>query len=147
MEYKQLKGNEIEGELDIFVSHNEDDEDGEITKWNEILIHGNPEGLRSLAKLLIEIADLNQEEVENKYLPIGAREHYHLTPNIELSKSSDRVIVGRLDAKGTGSFMTDIFLNLNVMNLIFQNKIKPIIVCIVTILIFTFLLWEHLHIH
>ncbi|MBK8624096.1 MAG: hypothetical protein IPN86_00530 [Saprospiraceae bacterium] len=104
MEYKQLKGNEIEGELDIFVSHNEDDEDGEITKWNEILIHGNPEGLRSLAKLLIEIADLNQEEVENKYLPIGAREHYHLTPNIELSKSSDRVIVGRLDAKGTGSF-------------------------------------------
>lgn len=104
MEYKQLKGNEIEGELDIFVSHNEDDEDGEITKWNEILIHGNPEGLRSLAKLLIEIADLNQEEVENKNLPIGAREHYHLTPNIELSKSSDRVIVGRLDAKGTGSF-------------------------------------------
>lgn len=104
MEYKQLEGNEIEGELDIFVSHNEDDEDGEITKWNEILIHGNPEGLRSLAKLLIEIADLNQEEVENKYLPIGAREHYHLTPNIELSKSSDRVIVGRLDAKGTGSF-------------------------------------------
>ena len=104
MEYKQIKGNEIEGELDIFVSHNEDDEDGEITKWNEILIHGNPEGLRSLAKLLIEIADLNQEEVENKYLPIGAREHYHLTPNIELSKSSDRVIVGRLDAKGTRSF-------------------------------------------
>lgn len=104
MEYKQLKGNEIEGELDIFVSHNEDDEDGEITKWNEILLHGNPEGLRSLAKLLIEIADLNQEEVENKYLPIGAREHFHLTPNIELSKSSDRVIVGRLDAKGTGSF-------------------------------------------
>ena len=104
MEYKQLKGNEIEGELDIFVSHNHDDEDGEITKWNEISIHGNPEGLRSLAKLLIEIANLNQDEVEDKYLPIGAREHYHLTPNIELSKSSDRVIAGRLDAKGTGSF-------------------------------------------
>ena len=104
MEYKQIKGNEIEGELDIFVFNNEDDEDGEITKWNEILIHGNPEGLRSLTKLLIEIADLNQDEVEDKYLPIGAREHYHLTPNIELSKSSDRVIVGRLDAKGTGSF-------------------------------------------
>jgi bisphosphoglycerate-dependent phosphoglycerate mutase len=104
MEYKQIKGNEIEGELDIFVSHNEDDEDGEITKWNEVLIYGDPEGLRSLAKLLIEIADLNQDEVEDKYLPIGEREHYHLTPNIELSKSSDRVIVGRLDAKGSGSF-------------------------------------------
>ena len=104
MKYKHIKGNEIEGELDIFVSHNEDEEDGVITKWDEVLIHGNPEGLKSLAKLLLEIAELNQEEVENKYLPIGAREHYHLTPNIELSKSSNRVLIGRLDAKGTGDF-------------------------------------------
>lgn len=42
-------------------------------------------------------------------------------------------------------FMTDIFLNLNVMNLIFKNKIKTIIVGLVTALIFTFLLWEHFH--
>jgi hypothetical protein len=106
MKYKQIKGDEIEGQLDIFVSHNEDEDDGKITKWNEILIHGNPQGLKSLAKLLVEIAELNQEEVEDKYLPMGAREHYHLTPNIELSKSSDRVIVGRLDAKGTSEFYT-----------------------------------------
>lgn len=104
MNYKQKKGNEIEGHLDIFISHNEDDDDGEITKWAEILIHGNPEGLKSLAKLLIEIAELNQEKVEDKYIPIGAREHYHLRPGIELSKSSIEVIVGRLDAKGTGAF-------------------------------------------
>ncbi len=104
MRYKQIKGNEIEGQLDIFVSNNEDDMDGEIIKWEEILIHGNPEGLKSFAKLLLKIAELNQEKVDDKYLPIGAREHYHLNPGIELSKSSVEVIVGRLDAKGTGEF-------------------------------------------
>ena len=104
MKYKHIKGDEIEGELDIFVTHNEDEFDGVITKWDEVLIHGNPEGLKSLAKLLLEIAELNQDELEDKYLSIGAREHYHLTPNIELSKSSNTVIVGRLDAKGTGKF-------------------------------------------
>lgn len=104
MKYKNIKGNEIEGELDIFVSHNEDEDDGAITKWDKVLIHGNSEGLKSFAKLLLEIAELNQEEVEDKYLPIGAREHYQLTPCIELSKSSVKVIVGRLDAKGTGAF-------------------------------------------
>ncbi len=96
MEYNSLKGNEIDGHLDVFIAQNDDKK--------EVLIHGNPEGLRSLAKLLLKIADLNQEEVEDKYLPAGAREHYHLRPNIELSNSSNDIIVGRLDAKGTGEF-------------------------------------------
>jgi hypothetical protein len=104
MKYKQTKGNEIQGELDIFISHNEDENDGEKTTWDEVLIHGNPEGLKSFAKLLLEIAELNQENVEDKDLPIGAREHYHLRPGIELSKSSNEVVVGRLDAKGTLRF-------------------------------------------
>lgn len=104
MKYKHLKGNEIEGELDIFIARNEDENDGEKITWDEILIHGNPEGLKSLAKLLLAIAELNQDEVEDKYLPIGAREHSHLRPGIELSKSSIGTIVGRLDAKGTGKF-------------------------------------------
>ena len=104
MKYKRTKGNEIEGILDVFVSHNEVEEDGEIVKRSEVLIHGNPEGLKSLAKLLIEIAELNQGEIDDKYLPVGAREHYHLRPGIELANSSDEVIVGRIDAKGTGAF-------------------------------------------
>ena len=104
MNYKRTRGNEIEGILDVFVSHNEVEQDGEIVKWSEVLIHGNPEGLRSLAKLLTEIAELNQEQVADKYLPIGAREHYHLDPGFELSNSSNRVIVGRIDEKGTGAF-------------------------------------------
>jgi hypothetical protein len=86
------------------VSHNEDEFEGEMLKWDEVLIHRDPKGLKSLAKLLIEIAELNQNEVEDKYLPIGAREHYHLSPNLELSGSSVQVIIGRLDAKGNGSF-------------------------------------------
>lgn len=104
MKYKHIKGCKIEGELDIFVAHDEDEFDGAMEKWEEVFIQGNPEGLKSFAKLLLEIADLNQEEIEDIYLPIGAREHYHLTPNNELSKSSNSVIVGRLDAKGTGEF-------------------------------------------
>lgn len=52
----------IEGHLDIFTSRYEDDSNNESIKSDEILIHGNPEGLRSFAKLLIEIADLNQEK-------------------------------------------------------------------------------------
>ena len=102
MKYKQTKGDEIQGVLDIFVSQREDEV--EIAKWNEVLIHGDPEGLRSFAKLLNEIADLNQEKINDKYLPVGAREHYHLRPGFELSNSSTEVIVGRIDAKGTGEF-------------------------------------------
>jgi hypothetical protein len=109
MKYKQTKGNEIQGDLDIFISHNEEENDGEIKKWDDILIHGNPEGLKSLAKLLIEIAELKQEQVEDKFLPIGAREHYHLRPGIELSKSSNEVIVGRLDAKGNRRILRQIY--------------------------------------
>jgi len=104
MKYKQTRGNEIQGELDIFISHNEDEFEGVTTSWDEVLINGNPEGLKSFAKLLLEIAELKQEDIEDKYLPVGAREHYHLRPGIELSKSSIEVIVGRLDAKGTGNF-------------------------------------------
>jgi hypothetical protein len=105
MKYKRIKGNEIEGHLDICISHQEDEFEGKIEKWDEVLIHGNPEGLRSFAKLLLEIAELNQEKVNDKYLPVGAREHYHLRLGIELSNTSvSQVIVGRLDAKGTGEF-------------------------------------------
>src|ERR1700710_1957728 len=96
------RGGEIKGHLDIIVTDNEDEFEGEITKWQEILIHGDPEGLRSFAKLLMKIADLDQEKETD--FPIGAREHYHLRPNRELSKSSVMAIVGRLDAKGTGRF-------------------------------------------
>jgi hypothetical protein len=102
--YRNMKKykHEITGHLDIFVADNEDEFEGEIEKWQNILIHGNPEGLRSFAKILMQIADLNQDSITD--LPIGAREHIHLRPDFELSRSSLEVIVGRIDAKGTGLF-------------------------------------------
>ena len=92
----------LTGNLDIFIVQNEDECDGEIVKWRDILIHGDPEGLKSLAALLIKLADINQNDIID--LPIGAREHLHLRPKFDLSNSSEEVIIGRLDAKGTGAF-------------------------------------------
>lgn len=97
-----MRGFEIKGHLDVFIGDFEDEFGGKIEKWQKVLIHGDPKGLRSFAKLLIKIADLNQERDET--LPIGAREHCHLRPDLELGKSSVEVIVGRLDAKSTGQF-------------------------------------------
>ena len=93
---------EIKGHLDIVIANNEHEFEGEITKWHDILIHGDPEGLRSFAQLLLRIASINQNDLTD--LPVGAREHIHLQPNLDLSKSSLPVIVGRLDAKGTKGF-------------------------------------------
>jgi len=99
MNYNIEKGFEIIGHLEIKVIENEDEFEGKIEKWNEILIHGDSEGLKSLAKQLVDLAELDQEKVDNKYLPVGAREHLHLRPNLELSKSSTETIIGRLDSK------------------------------------------------
>jgi hypothetical protein len=93
---------EITGHLDIFIAENEEKFEGEISKWQNILIHGDKEGLKSFARLLIKLADLNLDDIKD--LPIGAREHIHLRPNLDISKSSVEIIVGRIDAKGTGVF-------------------------------------------
>jgi hypothetical protein len=93
---------DIIGHLEIDVHNQEDEFEGTINKWQDVLIHGDPEGLRSFAKLLLKIADLNQDQIKD--LPIGAREHIHLRPKWDISNSSVEVIVGRLDAKGTGFF-------------------------------------------
>lgn len=95
---------DIKGHLDIKIVEDSDEFEGKTETWQEILIHGDPDGLRSLASLLIKIADTNQNERSD--LPIGAREHVHLNPDLDLSKSSNQVVIGRLDAKGTGEFYT-----------------------------------------
>lgn len=94
----------IEGHLDLFIAHHEEEFEGVVSKWEEIMLHGDPQGLRSLAQLLLKIADLNQEDIADTILPEGAREHLQLQPGTALSKSSVKVIVGRLDAKGSGAF-------------------------------------------
>jgi len=101
MTMKEFKS-EITGHLDIIVTENVDELDGDKMQWKEVLIHGDPDGLKSLAKLLLKLADLNQDSVDG--LPIGAREHIHLRPKLDLANSSEEIIVGRLDAKGTRAF-------------------------------------------
>lgn len=99
---KQAYQSAITGHLDLFVADKEEEFAGEIEKWQTILIHGDPEGLKSFAQLLLRLADLQQNELPT--LPLGAREHISLRPALDLSNSSVEVIVGRLDAKGTGAF-------------------------------------------
>ncbi len=99
MATKRTYGGEIKGHLDINISDIED----EVEKWQEVMIHGDPEGLRSFAKLLLRIANLDQEKRTD--IPVGAKEHYHLRPYFETSKNSVQAIVGRLDAKGTDDFL------------------------------------------
>lgn len=93
---------EITGHLDLFVGNDEEECDGETEKWQTILIHGDPEGLKSFARLLLRLADIQQDEL--LALPLGAREHVSLRPDLDIGNSSVEVIVGRLDAKGTGAF-------------------------------------------
>lgn len=98
----QFKQPEIKGNLEIVAVEKEDEFEGKIEKWTEVMIHGDPDGLRSLAKLLLQLADFDQET--NPNLPAGAKEHEHLQPNFELSSNSFQTIIGRLDAKATGEF-------------------------------------------
>jgi hypothetical protein len=86
----QKISSKITGHLDIFIAQNEDELDSVITKWQNILIHGDPEGLRSLATILLKLADTDQNDIVD--LPIGAREHIHLRPK----NGSKNVQSGRL---------------------------------------------------
>lgn len=92
----------IKGHLDIFTYGPADDSEDRIENLHTVMIHGDPEGLRSFATLLLEMADLNQNDIPD--LPHCDSEHIHLNPKFDLSMSSTEVIVGRLDAKGTGEF-------------------------------------------
>jgi hypothetical protein len=67
-----------------------------------IVIAADPEGMKSLAKMLNWLAEVDQESIKN--MPDGEREHIHLSPGTHISYSSDETEICRLDAKGTGDF-------------------------------------------
>jgi hypothetical protein len=83
---------ENKGKLDIFLKTHEDN-------TPEVMIIGDPDGLRYLSELLKALADYDQD---SRNLPIGEREHVHLHANCQLGKHSCEVEVCRADAKGTG---------------------------------------------
>ena len=87
-----LKLPENKGKLDIYSKTHEDN-------IQEVIIIGNPDGLRYLSGLLKALADYDQD---SRDLPKGEREHVHLHRNCQLGKHSCEVEVCRADAKGTG---------------------------------------------
>jgi hypothetical protein len=80
----------------------------EISKSQEgVFIGGDPQGLHSLAKLLIWLANVDQEK--HPSMPDGEREHVHLYADPAsaqscLTRFSVTTELCRLDAKGTGEF-------------------------------------------
>jgi hypothetical protein len=74
----------------------------EITDGNilSIAIVGDPAGLRRLAKMVLDLANMDQEKA--KEIPIGEREHIHLHARAQLHWHSCEVEICRADAKGTG---------------------------------------------
>jgi hypothetical protein len=72
-----------------------------------IFIGGDPDGLRSLARLLTWLASIDQNSLSN--IPDGERYHVHLHVGDakgfnSLTQSSQETELCRLDAKGTGDF-------------------------------------------
>jgi hypothetical protein len=67
-----------------------------------ICLYGDPTGLRSLARKLLQLADLDQSELDGKTCPNSEGVHVHLDPSMGIHWSSCQLIVGRSDSKGTG---------------------------------------------
>jgi hypothetical protein len=67
-----------------------------------ICVYGDPTGLRSLACKLLQLAELNQSELDGKSCPNSEGVHIHLDQSMGIHLSSCPLIVGRTDAKGTG---------------------------------------------
>ena len=63
----------------------------------EVIIDGDPQGLRYLAKICLALADVDQKKIRD--LPQFAREHLHLDPGIQLGENSARLILGRAENK------------------------------------------------
>jgi hypothetical protein len=67
-----------------------------------ICLYGDPTGLRSLARKLLQLADLDQSELDGKTCPNSEGVHVHLDHSMGIHLGSCPLIVGRSDAKGTG---------------------------------------------
>jgi hypothetical protein len=66
-------------------------------------IYGDAKGLRYLAKLLNDVADVNQSKVPESNCPSTVGVHYHLySRSGNLHPMSESVVVGRADAKAGG---------------------------------------------
>jgi hypothetical protein len=66
-------------------------------------IYGDPKGLRYLAKLLNDVADVDQSKIPDINCPPSDGAHYHLYNHSGfIHPKSESVILGRVDAKEGG---------------------------------------------
>jgi len=73
-------------------------------KGKTVSICGDPEGLRFLAQLLKDVADVDQTQIPDINCPQGIGTHYHVYKHDgHVHSKSNDILVGRLDGKGTGS--------------------------------------------
>jgi hypothetical protein len=91
VQYPSQKGN-------LVISHGEDIE------GRCVYIYGDPQGLRSLGELLIAEAELDQTRFPEINLPAGVPHHIHLYAGKHIHPQSLSLVIGRLDAKGTGEY-------------------------------------------
>jgi hypothetical protein len=66
-------------------------------------ILGDPKGLRYLARLLNDVADVDQSRVPDTNCPPTVGVHYHLyNTSGFIHKKSENILLGRIDAKTGG---------------------------------------------
>ena len=90
-EQLKLESFKVEGDLTVAFYEGEQ---GPITT-----IYGDPTGLRSLASALMTLADLNQQEVPFRNLPVGEGFHLHLFQSRGLTEDSCQLDLGRSDPR------------------------------------------------
>jgi hypothetical protein len=65
-------------------------------------VYGTPRGLRWLAGELLALARLDQESLPPSGLPLGEGSHVHVETETGTTSMPDGLVIGRLDAKGSG---------------------------------------------
>ena len=86
-----LRGGKIDGEVHI------DGYDQTVT------IYGDRKGLKHLAEKLLALAELDQDKTIPSQLPDSEGFHIHLDCNFSRAKTSQELVIGRIDSKGDGS--------------------------------------------
>ena len=91
-EQRRLETCSVAGDIRVAVY---DGEDGQV-----MTLYGDPDGFRSLALILNDLADLDQERVPARNLPVGEGYHLHLLESRGLAAGSLKLDLGRSDLRG-----------------------------------------------
>jgi hypothetical protein len=90
-EQRRLQSCSIAGDLRISTYEGDD---GLV-----VTLYGDPDGLRSLAAILKDLAALDQQHVPSKNLPVGEGFHLHLIESRGLASESLKLDLGRSDPR------------------------------------------------